>query len=50
MSKKKKNTNEPIAKAEDVEYSRELADENDVEAQARAKEADERARAKDRNI
>lgn len=33
----------PIGKNEDVEFSRELADENDLEAQARAKAADERA-------
>jgi len=33
----------PTAKAEDVEFSGELADENDREAQRRAAEADRRA-------
>lgn len=35
----------PTAKAEDVEFSSELADENDREAQRRAAEADRRAAA-----
>lgn len=39
MSKKKKL---PIAKEEDVEYSRELADKADIEAQKRAAAADKR--------
>jgi hypothetical protein len=34
---------EPIAKAEDVEFSEALADEEDREAQRRAAEADARA-------
>ncbi|WP_245948281.1 YfhD family protein [Paenibacillus sambharensis] len=33
----------PVAKAEDVEYSEELADMNDREARARAEAADRRA-------
>lgn len=33
----------PVSKAEDVEYSEELADTADREAQARAAEADRRA-------
>jgi hypothetical protein len=32
----------PIAKAEDVEFSREVADQEDIEAQQRAKVADKR--------
>ena len=32
----------PIAKNEDVEFSREMADEDDVEANNRAKAADQR--------
>ncbi|MGN7380413.1 MULTISPECIES: YfhD family protein [unclassified Paenibacillus] len=35
--------NLPIARNEDVEFSRELADEDDLEALARAEAADERA-------
>jgi hypothetical protein len=35
----------PMTSAEDVEYSRELADHEDVEAQQRAAEADRRAAA-----
>lgn len=35
----------PTARAEDVEFSNELADENDREAQRRADEADRRAAA-----
>lgn len=34
----------PVASAEDVEFSDELADEDDREAQERAREADARAR------
>ncbi|MBN2983289.1 MULTISPECIES: YfhD family protein [Cohnella] len=33
----------PVASAEDVEFSQELADEDDLEAQQRAEEADRRA-------
>lgn len=33
----------PIAKNEDVEFSLELADEDDLEAQGRAQQADQRA-------
>ena len=40
---KKQNKNIRIAKAEDVEYSEELADQNDIEARERAEKADRRA-------
>ncbi|BBH21314.1 hypothetical protein Back11_26590 [Paenibacillus baekrokdamisoli] len=33
----------PISKNEDVEFSEDLADENDIKAQQRAAEADKRA-------
>lgn len=39
----KKTTTDNIAKNEDVEFSRELADKDDIEAMKRKKEADERA-------
>ncbi|WP_112179529.1 MULTISPECIES: YfhD family protein [Paraliobacillus] len=42
---KKTNTNN-IAKNEDVEFSRELADKDDMEAMNRMQEADERAEKK----
>jgi len=35
----------PVASAEDVEFAEELADEDDLEAQQRAEEADVRANA-----
>lgn len=45
MAKKRRNTQkEPVAHAEDVEFSRELADEDDREAQERARNADKRAK------
>ena len=45
MNNKKKNT-KGIAKNEDVEFSRELADQNDMEAIERMKQADKRAKNK----
>ena len=42
MNDKKKDT-KSIAKNEDVEFSRELADQNDIEAIERMKQADKRA-------
>lgn len=39
----KKMSSDNIAKNEDVEFSRELADKDDIEAMNRMKEADERA-------
>ncbi|HET7657372.1 MAG TPA: YfhD family protein [Bacillales bacterium] len=46
MEKNKRDLNEEnrTARAEDVEYSEALADEDDREAQGRAEKADERAR------
>jgi len=41
--KQEQNGKLPIGKAEDVEFSAELADQDDKEAQARAAEADRRA-------
>ncbi|HET7578915.1 MAG TPA: YfhD family protein [Bacillales bacterium] len=35
---------EPVARAEDVDYSRKMADEEDREAAERAAKADERAK------
>ncbi|MDL4841162.1 YfhD family protein [Aquibacillus rhizosphaerae] len=44
MTKEKQNTkHEPIEKAEDVEFSYELADSEDLEAIERMKKADRRA-------
>ncbi|WP_371320131.1 YfhD family protein [Chengkuizengella axinellae] len=42
MDKKESNKNLPISKNEDVEFSEELADEEDMKAQERAAEADHR--------
>ncbi|WP_328699937.1 YfhD family protein [Chengkuizengella marina] len=42
MDQKKPEKRLPIAKNEDVEFSESLADEDDLEAQKRAKEADQR--------
>jgi hypothetical protein len=42
MAKKQKNNQLPVEKNEDVEFSRELADREDLEAVARAESADER--------
>lgn len=41
---KKKHQKESVARAEDVEFSRELADEDDREARNRASSADKRAK------
>jgi hypothetical protein len=47
MSKQQNHRNElPIAKNEDVEYSAELADAHDKEAQERANQADARQEGK----
>lgn len=42
--KNRKNRKEPVARAEDVEYSKEMADADDREAIERAKRADKRAK------
>lgn len=42
--KKRKNNQAPEPDGLDVEYSSELADQNDLEAQARADAADKRAK------
>lgn len=45
MAQQKNDNRElPVTGAEDVEYSRELADADDLEAQERARQADERER------
>jgi hypothetical protein len=45
MAKKNhKNRKESVARAEDVEFSKDLADEDDREAVERAKRADKRAK------
>lgn len=41
-----RNKKQPIAKAEDVEFSMELADEADVEALERMRAADQRAQSR----
>ena len=46
MAKKKKNQQSIKPDGLDVEFSQELADQADLEAQARAKAADERAKAR----
>lgn len=43
MANNKNKNKDGIIKAEDVEYSRDLADQDDLEAQERAKAADQRA-------
>jgi hypothetical protein len=43
----KKRGKLPIAKAEDVEFARELADREDMQAQHRAKAADKRQEKKE---
>jgi hypothetical protein len=42
--KTRQQTEKSVAEAEDVEFSRELADREDLQAQKRAKEADERVK------
>ncbi len=42
MAKKQSNKQVPVEKNEDIEFSRELADQEDMEAVARAESADER--------
>lgn len=42
-NKPRNEEKEPVARAEDVEYSRKFADEDDREATERAKRADQRA-------
>ncbi|MGO4889816.1 YfhD family protein [Anaerobacillus sp. MEB173] len=46
MGKKNRKNNTPEPDGLDVEYSSELADHNDLEAQARAEAADKRAKGK----
>ena len=46
MAKKKKNQKNIKPDGLDVEFSQELADQADLEAQARSKAADERAKAR----
>ena len=46
MAKKKSNQKNIRPDGLDVEFSQELADQNDLEAQARSKAADERAKSR----
>jgi hypothetical protein len=47
MAKNKKpKTNEVVSDGRDIEFSQELADQEDLEAQARSKAADARAKQK----